>query len=110
MVFMEKIMGADEVLSMTTITVLRFFIIKTFIFPWVDFLNGFLMLKRQTNKMLVAQIGNIIIAIISMAILVHFFPYLNGVNGSIATSLGELAGFIVVEIGKRRVGKECRVG
>ena len=93
---MEKIMGADEVLSMTTITVLKFFIIKTLVFPWVDFLNGFLMLKRQTNKMLIAQIGNIIIAIISMIFLVSLFPHLDGVNGSIAASIGELAGFIIV--------------
>lgn len=97
-VFMEKIMGADEVLSITTIAVLKFFIIKTLVFPWVDFLNGFLMLKRQTNKMLVAQIGNIIIAIISMIFLVGLFPHLNGINGSIAASIGELAGFIIVGI------------
>lgn len=97
-VFMENIMGADEVLSIATIAVLKFFIIKTLVFPWVDFLNGFLMLKRQTNKMLVAQIGNIIVAIISMIFLVGFFPHLDGVNGSIAASIGELAGFIIVGV------------
>ncbi len=98
MLFMENIMGADEVLSITTIAVLKFFIIKTLVFPWVDFLNGFLMLKRQTNKMLVAQLGNIIIAIISMIILVGLFPHLDGINGSIAASIGELAGFIIVGV------------
>lgn len=98
MIFMEKIMGADEVLSIATIAVLKFFIIKTLVFPWVDFLNGFLMLKRQTNKMLTAQIGNIVIAIISMILLVSLFPHLDGINGSIAASIGELAGFIIVGI------------
>src|SRR5690625_638969 len=98
MIFMEKIMGADEILSITTIGVLKFFIIKTLVFPWVDFLNGFLMLKRQTNKMLFTQIGNIIIAIMSMIFLVRLFPHLNGINGSIAASIGELAGFIIVGV------------
>src|SRR5690625_4002443 len=96
MVFMEKIMGADEVLSMTTITVLKFFIIKTLIFPWVDFLNGFLMLKHQTNKMLFAQTGNLVTVIITLFITVRMWPHLNGVNGSIAAAFGELTGFVMI--------------
>ncbi|PAV31114.1 hypothetical protein CIL05_00190 [Virgibacillus profundi] len=98
MVFMTSIMGAEDSLSIATIAVLKFFIIKTLVFPWVDFLNGFLMLKRQTNKMLFAQIGNLIVVIITLLGLVHFYPALNGVNGSIAASLGELAGIVIVSI------------
>lgn len=98
MKFMTAIMGADESLSVATIAVLKFFIIKTLVFPWVDFLNGFLMLKRQTNKMLFAQVGNLIVVIISLLLLVRFLPDLNGVNGSIAASLGELAGIVIVSI------------
>lgn len=94
--FMTIIMGADETLSLATIAVLKFFIIKTLVFPWVDFLNGFLMLKRQTNRMLLAQVGNLVVVIISLLILVMLQPELNGINGSIAVSLGELAGFIIV--------------
>src|SRR5690625_4396629 len=89
---------SEEVLYISTIAIHKYYINKTLVFPWVDFLNGFLMLKRQTNKMLVAQIGNIIIAIISMIFLVGLFPHLNGINGSIAASIGELAGFIIVGI------------
>ena len=96
--FMRVVMGADEALSLATIAVLKFFIIKTLVFPWVDFLNGFLMLSRQTNKMLLAQIGNIIVVVVSLLIFVRVSPHLNGINGSIAASLGELAGFIIVGI------------
>lgn len=98
MLFMTKIMGADETLSIATLAVLKFFIVKTLVFPWVDFLNGFLMLKRQTNRMLFAQVANLLVVSISLIILVRFMPQLNGVNGSIAASLGELAGFIIVSI------------
>lgn len=96
MVFMQDIMGADESLAIATIAVLKFFIIKTLVFPWVDFLNGFLMLRRQTNKMLISQTGNLIIVIISLLFLVPLFPHLDGVNGSLAASLGELAGLVII--------------
>ena len=43
--------------------------------------------------MLLAQIGNIIVVIVSLLFFVRLSPHLNGVNGSIAASLGELAGF-----------------
>ncbi|WP_431800482.1 multi antimicrobial extrusion protein MatE [Halobacillus andaensis] len=33
--FMEEVMGADEELTLTTIAVLKFFIIKTLVFPWL---------------------------------------------------------------------------
>ena len=98
MMYMRVVMGADEALSLATIAVLKFFIIKTLVFPWVDFLNGFLMLNRQTNKMLLAQVVNIIVVIVSLLFFVRIAPHLNGINGSIAASLGELAGFIIVSI------------
>lgn len=96
--FMEGLMGADEKLSIATLGVLKFFMFKTLFFPWVDFFNGFLMLQRQTNKMLAAQIVNLIVAIISLSFLIHLFPDWNGISGSIAVSLGELSGFIIVGI------------
>lgn len=98
MTFMMKVMGADETLSIETLAVLKFFIVKTLVFPWVDFLNGFLMLKRQTNRMLLAQVANLVVVSVTLIILVRLFPHLDGVNGSIAASLGELSGFIIVSI------------
>lgn len=98
MLFMQHIMGADIELSSATINVLKFFMIKTLIFPWVDFLNGFLMLNRQTNKMLFAQFGNLIVVILTLLIAVYFWPQLDGMNGSMAAALGELTGFIIVSL------------
>ena len=71
MIFMQRIMGADEQLSITTLAVLKFFIIKTLIFPWVDFLNGFLMLSRKTTRMLLAQVANLIVVVITLIIFVR---------------------------------------
>lgn len=98
MIFMQRIMGADEQLSITTLAVLKFFIIKTLIFPWVDFLNGFLMLSRKTTRMLLAQVANLIVVVITLIIFVRLWPEQNGINGSIAASIGEFAGFIIVAV------------
>lgn len=94
--FMKVAMGADPVLAATTIGVLKFFILKTLIFPIVDFLNGFLMLQRKTKRMVLSQVVNLITVIISLAIFLYFFPEWNGINGAIAASLGEVAGLAVV--------------
>ncbi|SDJ77936.1 hypothetical protein [Sediminibacillus albus] len=94
--FMENVMGAKGELAAATIAVLKFFIIKTIVFPWVDFLNGILMLHRQTRKMLIAQFINLSTVIITVFLFVTYFPGWNGVSGSLAASIGELSGLILV--------------
>jgi progressive ankylosis protein len=94
--FMETVMGADAVLAATTLSVLKFFLLKTLVYPIVDFLNGFLMLQRQTNRMLLSQFMNLIIVLITLSILVYLVPQWNGINGAIAASIGEVAGLVVV--------------
>ncbi|MBM7570837.1 multi antimicrobial extrusion protein MatE [Aquibacillus albus] len=96
--FMEVVMGADDELAQATLTVLAYFILRTMLFPWVDFLNGFLMLARETKKMVISQANNFLIVFISLFFLTKYFPSLNGVNGAIAVSLGECAGLITVSI------------
>ncbi|WP_407269722.1 multi antimicrobial extrusion protein MatE [Radiobacillus sp. PE A8.2] len=102
--FMGVVMGADASLAEATINVLRIFIVKTIVFPWVDFLNGFFMLRRKTNKILIAQILNLITVIIALVFLVNMFPEWNGLNGSVASTLGEVIGLIVVIIVFKRMG------
>ncbi|SDL83016.1 hypothetical protein [Sediminibacillus halophilus] len=94
--FMETIMGANGELAMSTLAVMKFFIVKTLVFPWVDFLNGFLMLHRQTRKMLIAQLLNLTTVVLSIWLFVRLFPAWNGISGSLAASVGEFAGLIMV--------------
>ncbi|WP_053219951.1 hypothetical protein [Virgibacillus senegalensis] len=96
--FMDTVMGAKGELAVSTLAVMKFFIIKTFVFPWVDFLNGFLMLNRQTRKMLIAQLFNMMTVILSIWLFVGLFPEWNGISGSFAASLGELAGLGLVSL------------
>lgn len=94
--FMRSVMGADPELSKTTLYVMQFFLFKTLVFPWVDFLNGFLMLKRLTKRMLMAQVMNIVAAVVCLTLLVYTVPQWNGINGAIAVSIGELIGLFAV--------------
>ncbi|QTM99152.1 multi antimicrobial extrusion protein MatE [Sediminibacillus dalangtanensis] len=96
--FMETIMGANGELAESTLAVMKFFIIKTLVFPWVDFLNGFLMLHRQTRKMLIAQLLNLVTVVLSIWLFVRLFPAWNGISGSLAASVGEFVGLIMVSI------------
>ncbi|WP_431800481.1 hypothetical protein [Halobacillus andaensis] len=67
------------------------------------------MLHRKTKRMAAAQIGNLITVVVSISLLVTYFPAWNGVNGSIAASPGELAGLVIVlSIVLKMMAKEKR--
>ncbi|WP_281414138.1 multi antimicrobial extrusion protein MatE [Lederbergia ruris] len=104
--FMKVIMGADPSLSNMTIVVLTFFLFRALLFPWVDFLNGYLMLKKRTKKMLVGQIANLVTVVICLIIFVAFFPQWNGIIGAASISIGELTGLGVVLFNVKQVSKE----
>lgn len=94
--FMMTVMGADLHLSQMTIIVLTYFLLRALLFPWVDFFNGYLMLKNQTKRMLIGQLANLFTVTIILTMLVSFFPDWNGINGAIAISIGEVIGLGVV--------------
>ncbi|MDN4524172.1 multi antimicrobial extrusion protein MatE [Fictibacillus fluitans] len=94
--FMSHIMGTNEALGQECLSVLKYFIIKTLVFPWVDFLGGILMLQKSTRSMLKPQVLNIITVCVLIVPLVYYLPDLNGRAGAIAASIGELAGLLAV--------------
>ncbi|MCJ7839778.1 multi antimicrobial extrusion protein MatE [Lederbergia sp. NSJ-179] len=104
--FMDVIMGADPSLSKMTIMVLTFFLFRALLFPWVDFLNGYLMLKKRTKKMLMGQIANFVTVFLCLIVFVAFFPEWNGIIGAASISIGELTGLGVVLFNVVRVSKE----
>lgn len=94
--FMDTVFGTTGTLAKETLYVLQFFIVKTFVFPWVDYLGGILMLNKKTGAMLKPQIYNLITVVIILVTLVVQFPSLNGRAGAIAASIGEMVGLIAV--------------
>lgn len=94
--FMGNVMGTSLVLAHETLQVLKFFILKTLVFPWVDYFGGILMLRKNTRSLLKPQLYNMIAVILCIVPLVYLFPSLNGSTGAIAASLGELVGLLAV--------------
>lgn len=94
--FMRSVLGADLELAAESLNVLKFFIIKTLVFPWVDYFGGILMFQKSTKSLLKPQIFNMIAVILVIIPLVYLKPALNGKSGAIAASTGELIGLLGV--------------
>lgn len=94
--FMRAALGADQSLARESLDVLKYFIIKTAVFPWVDYFGGILMLQKNTKKLLKPQIYNIVAVVLILTPLVYLYPALNGKAGAIAASAGELIGLLAI--------------
>ncbi len=93
--FMQHVMGVNEQLMRESLHALRIFMIMTLIFPWLDFMNGIIMLRGQTKVMVWSQSANVIVTILTLMALVGLTPGWNGMIGALAQSLG-LAGELAV--------------
>jgi Na+-driven multidrug efflux pump len=95
-IFMKSVMGTNQILAQETLLVLKFFILKTLVFPWVDYYGGILMLRKNTKSLLKPQLYNMAAVIVCIVPLVYLFPEWNGSTGAIAASAGELVGLLAV--------------
>lgn len=71
--------------------------IMTAVFPFIDFINGILLLRSQTKMMVVSQTANLAITFVVLLIASTLAPGWNGMIGALAQSLG-MAGELVVLI------------
>jgi hypothetical protein len=94
--FMMHVMGVNNELMQASLRTLRVFMILTLVFPWLDFVNGIIMLKGQTMVMIKSQAVNVIVTIAALIISVIYAPGWNGSIGALAQSLGSLSELCVV--------------
>ncbi|MDN3016858.1 hypothetical protein PH210_11690 [Paenibacillus sp. BSR1-1] len=69
---MRTVLGADKTLAAESLRVLKFFIIKTMVFPWVDYFGGILMLQKSTKSLLKPQIFNMVTVVLVIIPLVFW--------------------------------------
>lgn len=102
--FLQHIMGIrpDTPLMFEALRALRFFMIMSFIFPWLDFCNGLVMLSGNTKAMVWSQSANVTITLSALVLLILFTPGWNGSLGAFAQSLGFTGEFIVILLAIRR--------
>ncbi len=85
---LQYVIGVSDALLEASIDALRIFAIMSLVFPWVDFLNGLIILKGQTRIMVWSQLTNVIVTLIVLMIMIGFAPHWNGMIGALAQSLG----------------------
>lgn len=89
-------LGAKEQLLHESLKALRLFMIMTFMFTWLDCLNGLLMLRGQTKVMVWSQASNVLVTILTLIICLLAVPGLNSGIGVLAQSFGITAELAVV--------------
>ncbi|MBP1989270.1 multi antimicrobial extrusion protein MatE [Paenibacillus eucommiae] len=94
--FMMNVMGVNNELMQASLSTLRVFMILTFVFPWLDFTNGIIMLRGQTKVMIKSQAANVIVTLTTLILTVWLTPGWNGMIGALAQSLGSFAELCVV--------------
>lgn len=93
---LHHIIGISGKLLDESLIALRCFILFTLCFPWLDFVNGLLMLKRQTRVMTISQIGHVLATVLTLILLVIFFPNGGGAIGAASHSIGIVIEFLIV--------------
>lgn len=94
----EHLLGANERLMLATLDTLKVFLIMALVFPFIDFCNGILMIRNQTNSMVISQSTNLVITFIVVVSLTVLTPTWNGMIGAMAQSLGMVAELAVLMV------------
>lgn len=99
---LQHVMGVSGELLDQSLRALKFFIVFTLFFPWLDYVNGVLMLKGQTKVMTFSQAGNVITTITFLIVLILLIPNGSGYIGALAQSLGVMVEASIAFIMLRR--------
>jgi progressive ankylosis protein len=99
-------LGAKSQLLEESLQTLRYFMLMTFVFTWLDFSNGLLMLRGQTKVMVWSQACNVITVILTLTVCLLAAPGLNSRIGVLAQSFGLAAELAVVVWSLRTSSRE----
>lgn len=104
--FMIHVMGVNSELMYSSLHAMRIFMIMTLVFPWLDYMNGIIMLRGQTKIMIFSQSANAMITVLTLFIAIWTVPYWNGMIGALAQSVGTLAELLVVVYVLKRTSED----
>lgn len=99
---LQHIMGVSGELLDQSLKAMKFFIIFALSFPWLDYVNGVLMLKGQTKVMTFSQSGNVLTTIIMLLCLIFFIPNGGGFIGALAQSIGLMMEVVIAYVFLKR--------
>lgn len=99
---LQNVIGVKQDLLSESIGALKVFAIMAFAFPWVDFLNGRIILQGETRIMVWSQVSNVGFTLTALFLCIWWAPHWNGKIGALAQSLGVtgemLTSFIILKM------------
>jgi len=93
---LRLVVGAEGQLLAESLAVLKFFLPHAALFAWVDFCQGLMMLRNQTNILVKSQTANVLTVMAALAVAIAAVPEWNGRIGAMAMSAGYAAELIVL--------------
>ncbi|MFS0722924.1 multi antimicrobial extrusion protein MatE [Paenibacillus sp. 1P07SE] len=99
--FLGYVMGVEGNLKAATLQSLKAFVLLTLVMPWLDALNGLVMVRGQTRLIFGSQAANFTFTLLTLLLLIWLTPEWNGAIGAWAQSVGMLAEFGFVALALR---------
>ncbi|XEC93231.1 multi antimicrobial extrusion protein MatE [Paenibacillus tarimensis] len=99
--FFEHIMGVDGRLQVGSLHSLQAFVLLTLVMPWLDAMNGLVMVRGQTKLIFGSQAANLSFTFLTLLLLVWLVPEWNGSIGAWASSVGVTAEIVFVALALR---------
>lgn len=95
---LEHVIGVHGRLQAESIRVLQAFVLFALVMPWLDVLNGIVLVRGQTKIIVGSQLSNLTFTIITLLLCIGFSPGWNGTIGALAQSIGMTAECIFVAL------------
>lgn len=98
---LEHIIGVHGRLQAESIRVMQAFVLFSLVMPWLDVLNGLVLVRGQTKLILGSQMANFSCTFITLIVCISLSPEWNGTIGAWAQSIGMTAELIFVAMALR---------
>ncbi|MGM0879890.1 MAG: multi antimicrobial extrusion protein MatE [Bacillota bacterium] len=98
---LEHVIGVHGRLQLESIRVLQGFVLFALVMPWLDVMNGLVLVRGQTKLIIGSQIANFSFTFTTLFVCIGIAPEWNGTIGAWAQSIGMTAELIFVALALR---------
>ncbi|CAM4222671.1 multi antimicrobial extrusion protein MatE [Paenibacillus alkaliterrae] len=98
---LEHVIGVHGRLQVESIRVLQAFVLFALVMPWLDVMNGLVLVRGQTKLIIGSQIANLSLTFVTLLVCIGLAPEWNGTIGAWAQSIGMTAELIFVALALR---------
>ncbi|MEV5025332.1 multi antimicrobial extrusion protein MatE [Paenibacillus sp. LPE1-1-1.1] len=100
-ILLEHVIGVHGRLQGESIRVLQGFVLFALVMPWLDVMNGIVLVRGQTKLIIGSQIANLSFTFTTLIVCIVLSPEWNGTIGALAQSIGMAAELVFVALALR---------